>query len=298
MEFIYIIIFLFALWLSVIFRLIVLHPFATVFYAIKDTFFYFKHHKYDYYDAGMLISFCGHFGKGKTLSAVHMVAEDIYMRFNDKQVYERDQKRMVTQKIHIISNATLKSVPYEPLVSISQVCCQAYMNKKLDRENRTRTVIIVLLDEASAQLNSRQFKSNIDSMFLNTLLTSRHYHMSFLYTSQKFKLVDALMRSVTQLCISCKKVWRFMVWKYYDADEIEYASDPTLVKPLKRTGFFIKDKDYNSYDTLAVVDQLKKSVEEGDMMTEKEILEARGMTNPDNDAITNRSLRMKMRKRR
>ena len=224
MELIYIIIFLLAIWLSVICRLIVLHPLATVLYAFKDTFFYFKHHKYDYYDAGQLISFQGHFGKGKTLSAVHMAVYDIYMRYNNKEVYERDQKRMVTQKIHIISNATLKTVPYEPLESISQVCCQAYMNKKIDKENRTRTVLIVVLDEASVQLNSRQFKSNIDSQFLNTLLTTRHYHMSFLYTSQKFKLVDALMRSVTQVCIVCKKVWRFMVWYFYDAYSISSAS--------------------------------------------------------------------------
>jgi len=89
-----------------------------------------------------------------------------------------------------------------------------------------------------------------------------------------------------------------MVQNEYDADEIEYASNPCLVRPIYRTGFFIKDKDYNAYNTLAVVDNLKKSVDEGDMMTEKEILEARGQLNPDNDAITNRSLRMKMRKRR
>ena len=84
----------------------------------------------------------------------------------------------------------------------------------------------------------------------------------------------------------------------YDADEIEYASDPTLVKPLKRTGFFVKDKDYHSYDTLATVDKLEKAVREGDMLTEKEILELRGDLNPDNDAVTNRSIKHKMRKRR
>ena len=121
MELIYIIIFLLAIWLSVICRLIVLHPLATVLYAFKDTFFYFKHHKYDYYDAGKLLSFQGHFGKGKTLSVVHMTVEMIYKRYNNKEVYDREQKRMVTQKVHIISNVTLHTVPYEELCSISQV---------------------------------------------------------------------------------------------------------------------------------------------------------------------------------
>ena len=205
---------------------------------------------------------------------------------------------MVLQKIHIISNVAFKDIPYEPLESLSQVVCCAYRNKKIDIQNNTRTVVLVVLDEASSQLNSRNFKSNIDPEFLNTLITTRHYHMSFYYTSQKFKLVDALMRSVTQTCINCKKVWRFMVQNYYDADEVEYASNPTLIKPIRRTGFFIKDKDYNAYDTLAVVDKLKKSVKDGDMMSEQEILEMRGQLNPDNDAITNRSWKMRMRKRR
>ena len=77
-----------------------------------------------------------------------------------------------------------------------------------------------------------------------------------------------------------------MVQYYYDADEMEYATNPTLVKPYIRTGFFISDKQYNAYDTLATVDKLKRSVDKGDMMTEKEILEMRGQMNPDVDMVT------------
>ena len=40
---------------------------------------------------------------------------------------------------------------------------------------------------------------------------------------------------------------------------------------------------------------MKKSVEEGDMMSEEEILAMRGEINPDNDAVTNRSKRLKRR---
>lgn len=86
--------------------------------------------------------------------------------------------------------------------------------------------------------------------------------------------------------------------KNYDADELEYASDPSMVKPRKTYGFFVTDADYGAYDTLATVDRLKKSVDESDMMSEKEILEMRGQLNPDNDAVTHRSLRHKLRKRR
>lgn len=284
------------LWCSVIARLIFLHPFKTVYNGVKDLYFYFRHKQYNYYDAGVLNCYCAHFGGGKTLSIVHYVTS-LFLHFNNKKVWDRGRKMFVTQKIHIISNVDLKSVPYEPLVSLSQVVACAYNNKKIDDEMNTRTVVLVLLDEASVQLNSRSFKTNIDPIFLNTLLTSRHYHISFLYSSQKFKLTDALMRSVTQSCINCNKVWRFMVQDVFDADEMEYASDPTMVRPRRRTGFFITDKDFSAYDTLACVDKLKKNIEEGDMMSESEILAMRGEMNPDNDNITHRSHRLKRRQK-
>lgn len=282
----------FLLWYSVIARLIVLHPIKTIYYGVRDLYFYFKRKQYNEYTAGVLNCYCAHFGGGKTLSIVHYVTL-LFKRYNNKKVWDRGRKKFVLQKIHIISNVDLKSCPYEPLRSLSQVVACAYNNKKIDDEENTRTVVIVLLDEASVQLNSRSFKTNIDPIFLNTLLTSRHYHISFLYSSQKFKLTDALMRSVTQNCINCKKIWRFMVQSVYDADEIEYASDPTMVKPRRRTGFFVRDFDYNSYDTLACVDKLKKSVDENDMMTPEEILAMRGEINPNNDNIGHMSHRLK-----
>lgn len=296
MIWIYIIGLLILIYLSVIARLIVLHPLATVLYSIKDVYYYFKHHKYDFYEAGVLNCYTAHFGGGKTLSIVHLIVQ-IFNRYNNKKVWDRSQNRFVLQKIHIISNVDLKTVPYEPLSSLSQVVCCAYRNKKIDKKEKTRTVVLVLLDEASSQLNSRSFKTNIDPEFLNTLITTRHYHMSFYYSSQKFKLTDALFRSVTQRCVNCNKVWRFLIQNVYDSDELEYASDPSLVRPLRRTGFFVKDRDYNAYDTLATVDRLKKSVDENDMMSPAEILAMRGQLNPDNDAITNRSWRMRLRRR-
>lgn len=279
------------------FRIAVMHPINTIRYGVVDFYKYLKYKNWRLLDGGVLNCYGAHFGGGKTLSMAHFITE-LYEKKNNKKVWDRGRKKWVTQKIHIISNFDLLLVPYEPLESLAQVVACAKMNKQIDDEQNTRTVTMVLIDEASVQLNSRNFKTNIDALFLNTLLTCRHYHISLWYSSQKFKLTDALMRSVTQRYINCKKVWRFMCLNEYDADEIEYASDPTMVKPLRRTGYFITDKDYASYDTLATVDNLNKSVNEGDMLTEKEILEMRGELNPNNDAVTNRSFKHKMRKRR
>lgn len=285
-------IFLILFFAFISFRVMVLHPVLTLTYAVRDIYRYFRQRKYDYYDAGLLNCYFAHFGRGKTLSAVHYVAA-IFRRYNNKRVWDRGQKRFVKQKVHIISNVHLNGIPYEELASLSQVVCCAWKNKKIDEENGTRTVVLVLLDEASSQLNSRNFKSNIDADFLNTLITSRHFHMSLIYTSQKFHLVDALLRSVTQTCISCNKMWRIMVQNIYSADDLEHASDPTMVKPYAKKGWFIRDSDFALYDTLATVDKLKRAVESGDMMTEKEIMEMRGNMNPDNEAVVSRSRKFK-----
>lgn len=133
----------------------------------------------------------------------------------------------------------------------------------------------MLIDEASVQLNSRNFKSNINADFLNTLLTSRHYHISMYYTSQKFNLTDKLLRDVTQLVYECNKIWRYQTQKIYDATELENATNVNQVKPIRRVGWFVRNRDYNRFDTLAVVDNLKKSFDENDFLSDREILELR-----------------------
>lgn len=89
-----------------------------------------------------------------------------------------------------------------------------------------------------------------------------------------------------------------MVIYIYDSDEMEYASNPLLVKPLARTGFFVTDKDYNNYDTLATVEQLQKSVDKGDMLSEAEIIALRARNNPDNDSLSNPSRKLKRLRKR
>ena len=280
-----IVVFLFLFFNLAIFRLIIFHPVAIVINAFKDIYHYFRYNYFYKYDGGILNCYFAHFGGGKTLSVVKYVSA-LYCKYNNRKIWDRGRRKFVLQKVHIISNVHITNIPYEELVSLSQIVCCAWKNKKIDEEQNTRTVVLVLLDEASSQLNSREFKTNITADFLNTLITSRHFNMSLFYTSQKFKLVDALLRSVTQRCIRCHKIWRFMLAYYYDADEMEYAANPTLVQPIRRTGFFIKDRNYNAYDTLATVEKLKKSVDTNDMMSEKEILELRGQINPDSDGIT------------
>ena len=276
---------------SVCVRLAVWHPFAFVYYLLHDTYIWFKYHKWNNCQTGRLICYTALFGKGKTLSVVHYI-NSMYKKYNNKKVYDSFRKKWVTQKVHIISNVEL-SIPYEKFVSLEQIIRVADEYKEIDEMNDTLTVTLVLGDEFSVQMNSRSFKSNIDPLFLNTLLTCRHHHITLVYNAQRFNHVDALLRQVTSYVVECNKVWRFQVHSYYDAYQLENSSDPTLVKPFKRNGFFIFDRDFKSYDTLACVGNLKKAVAKGDMMSEADILALQCNTDMSPDGITEPSGKLK-----
>ena len=273
------IIFLFAYLISVCFRLTVQNPVAFIYYLFRDLYHYFRYHKWHICQTGHLICYTALFGKGKTLSVVHYITS-MYYRYNNRKIFDFNRKKWVTQKVHVISNVDL-AIPYEKFVSLEQIVRVADKFKEIDEQNDTLTVTLVLGDEFSVQLNSRSFKSNINPLFLNTLLTCRHHHITLVFDAQRFNHVDALLRQVTSYVVECKKIWRFQIHSYYDAYQLENASDPTLIRPYKRTGFFIRDRDFAAYDTLACVGNLKKAVSTGDMMTESEILALQCNT-PDN----------------
>lgn len=278
------------------FRQIVLHPFKFPFYIVKDFVLYIVRRRWRECPTGHLVCYFAHFGGGKTLSATHYITQ-LYRKYNNKRVYDRGRKKMVTQKIEVLSNAEFTAIPYAPLNSLRDITARATHNREIDLANDTLTVTLILIDEASSELNSREYKSNFDMDTLNTLITCRHYHLDFYYTSQKFKLTDALLRAVTQECILCRKFWRVMIKTGYNADQLEVAGDALLVKPLYRKSFFITDKVYGGYNTLATVDKLKKGAEAGQMLTAKEILELRGNTAPDADSVATPSKRMRKMRR-
>ena len=227
---------------SVFIRTLILNPFKTIFYGLKDSIQYFTQHRYDSMQTGKLICYTALFGGGKTLSCVHYV-NSLYNRYNDKRVYDIDRKKWVTQKVHIISNVDL-TIPYEKFNSLSQVVRVAEQFKELDNINDTLTCTVVLGDEFSVQMNSRNFKTNIDPLFLNTLLTCRHHHIMLIYNAQRFSHVDALLRQVTTYVVECKKIWRVVIQTTYDAYTLENTSDPLSVKSLGSRGWFVRNKDF------------------------------------------------------
>lgn len=256
------------------------HPFKLFRYASVDLLKYIKYERWNECQTGELVAYVGLFGKGKTLSAVHKVVS-MYHQYNGKRVWDRDRNKWVEQRVKVLSNVALQ-IPYDDFVSLQQVVHCAENNGEYDKQHDTLTITLVLGDEFSVQMNSRNFKSNIDPLFLNTLLTCRHYHISLYFTAQRFGHVDALLRQVTSYVVDCNKLWRFQRQNLYDAWEMENATNPALLTPIARKCWFVDDRDYAAYNTLACVGNLQKSFKEGDMLTEEEILSLRRNDNQAN----------------
>ncbi|MCM1235873.1 MAG: hypothetical protein NC489_37755, partial [Ruminococcus flavefaciens] len=69
--------------------------------------------------------------------------------------------------------------------------------------------------------------------------------------------------------------------------------------PLNRKCWFVRDSDYNAYDTLACVGNLKHAMKAGDMMSKEEILKLQQNTQePNMEGITKPSKRWMRLKRR
>lgn len=271
-------------------RCAVTHPISVTVNGVRDAVAYFKHKEYNVCGTGELVAYTGLFGKGKTLSAVHRVVS-AYHQYDGKPVWCPRRKKMVTQCVHIISNVAL-SVPYEDFVSLEQIVLAAERSQSYDDEHDTLTRTLVLGDEFSVQMNSRNFKTNIDPLFLNTILTCRHYYISLYYTAQRFGHVDALLRQVTSYVVECDKLWRFQRQAYFDAWDMENANNSQLVKPFRAACWFVHNSDYEAYNTLACVGNLKKSMKAGDMMTEQEILALQQNTQETNmDGVASPSRR-------
>ena len=278
-----------------LFRCAVTHPVSSVRYAVTDLILYIKRKDYNICHTGELIAYTGLFGRGKTLSAVHRVVT-AYRQYHGKMVWCPRRQKMVRQVIKVISNVAI-SIPYEQFVSLEQLVLAAEHNQEEDDENDTLTRTLALGDEFSAQMNSRNFRTNIDPLFLNTILTCRHYYISLYYTAQRFNHVDKLLREVTRTVIDCDKLWRFQRLNYYDAWDMENAASISLIKPLRRDCWFVRDRDYQAYNTLACVGNLKHDMKEGAMMTPEEILALQQNQGSDMDAVSRPSRRWLRRQR-
>lgn len=265
-------------------RVFIFHLPMSLIILCKDIYYFFMRKAFNSAPYGYIDCYCAEFGGGKTLSAVNKVAS-YYYKYNDKKVFHPELKRMVTQKIQILSNVELKNIPYIPLVSMEQFIAACDEKAKYDDENNTLTITYLIGDEFSSQMNSRNFKSNIPSVLLNKILTSRHYFCSWFITSQRFNQVDKIIRDSTRYVIQCKKRWRFLLQDKLPAWELENCNNPLIIEPITSDIVWVSDKMYNEYNTYACVDNLKDDYKSGKYLSDDEVLKLRMPSQGDSNAV-------------
>lgn len=249
-------------------------------YGIADIVGFIHYKRYnECRDFGKVITICASgtkvFGSGKTLSGVHALRY-IYKKYNGLKVWNPTEKRFVTQNIHIISNVELKDIPFTWFDNEKQL---------INVEQPEMDITLFFLDEASSIWNSRNYKDNISTELLTSLLQCRKNKIALITTSQRFIFQDKLIRQITSEVWEAKKTWRIVRLQTFDAYDLENCSNVNMIRSLATSFWFVKNKDYDAYDTSAIVERLKKMNEAGELLTDSEILENQGITDNSIDMV-------------
>lgn len=252
-------------------RTLILNIHLVGWYTVKDIFMYFykkKWRNFNYYGIDMFI---GMFGHGKTLSATHKVRQ-IYKQFGNR--------------VRIISNYKLIGIPYIPLYNFNQIVDLAET-----AEQYAGTV--VLIDEIEDVLSHRNYK-DFPLAMLNVITQQRKLHVYMMCTAQRFFTVDKLFRALATHVIDCNKVWRLQNMRYFDAWDYEQAMNPQLVKALGSAWWFVRDIDFECYDTSEMI---SKTASE-DFISNDEALVRKGLDATVNESAVVRPSKSLIRRRK
>lgn len=211
--------------------------------------------------------FIGMFGHGKTLSMTHR-ARIIYAKFGDN--------------VRFISNYKLIGIPYIELINFNQLVDLG------EEEDNKYVGTVVLIDEIENILNNRNF-SKFPLALLHTLTQQRKKRVYIMASSQRYFMVDKLFRSLVHNVFNCNKYWRFQHVEVYDAWDLEQAMNYRDIKRLSNKWWFVKNQDYNSYDT---TEMIKKGTAENFISNEEAIVR-QGMDAQNLGAVAHYSKRFK-----
>lgn len=238
-----------------------------IIYFFIDNINYVRFKKWKEFSLYGIDMFIGMFGHGKTLSMTHR-ARQIYLKYGDS--------------IRFISNYRLVGIPYIPLINFNQLVDLG------EEENSPYQATVVLIDEVENVLNNRNY-SKFPLALLHTLTQQRKKRVYIMCSAQRFFMVDKLFRSITNTAINCNKYWRFQHFEVYDAWDLENAMNYRDIKRIGNNWFFVKNQDYNSYDTSQMIS--KNSAE--NFISNEEAIVRQGIDAQNLGAVVNYSRRYK-----
>ena len=250
--------------LSPLVRVIIRNLHLVGIYSFLDFVEYIKFRRWDDFTLYGIDMFIGMFGHGKTLSMTHR-ARLIYKKYGDR--------------VRFISNYKLTDIPYIPLINFNQLVDIG------EEESSDYIGTVVLIDEVENVLSHRNY-ANFPLALLHTLTQQRKKRVYILCSAQRFFMVDKIFRSITTNVINCNKFWRFQHCEVYDAWDLEQSMNYSNIRRKQNLWWFIKNQDFNSYDTSEMV---KKSTAE-DFISNDETLVRKGLDSmANNDAIIHKS---------
>lgn len=254
-------------------RCIIFNLHYLCFYTVYDLIMYFVKRKWRDVNVGFGITcFIGMFGHGKTLSMTHHVRQ-LYKKYGDK--------------ILIISNYKLVGIPYVELVNFNQLL-------RLADDHQGYDGYVVCIDEIEAVLSNRSY-SSFPLALLSPLCQQRKLHIKMFVSAQRWAMIDIIFRRITNHVVDCNKFWRLQSMRYYDAWDYENAPNTQLIKPFGARWWFVRNIDYNSYDTS---EQIREDAA-ANFISNDETLSRIGLDTVCNeDLVKRRSKRLKRKVKR
>ena len=128
--------------------------------------------------------------------------------------------------------------------------------------------VMFFLDEANTIFNSRKYKE-FNFNFLRTLTHNRHERKMIYCLTQDYNMLDIYFRNLCLYVIDCKtRFHRLTSFKTYLREDYEQLitekniDKKRKIKPISKTVFVQTDEMRNMYDTLEMVEDLKKDLED------------------------------------
>lgn len=196
----------------------------------------------------MILSFGGHLGAGKTLTAL----EDAFA------LSER-YKRPIVTNIQLSPDGILDYCEYKKYRWLWRAVWQSRLYRIPDAESCLDiSNAIVVLDEAGIFLNTRKMVGNgwkKFERFFSNLILSRKASVTFIWLAQRHEHVDKQIRDLTQHYFHCTKLGNLRCVSQFDSFNYErWLAQPTIknylrgVAPFPRVGPY-PSRMFGVYDT-------------------------------------------------
>lgn len=212
--------------------LLIYYIFKDIIHNIKNR----KNNKYNFSNFYGIHLFCGRTGGGKNMTVNYLIC-GIREKYKDN--------------VYIATNFNHKMADFK-FISLEEI------NKDYDKP------ILFVIDESNTIFNSRKYKE-FDFDFLRTLTHNRHKRKMIYCLTQDYNMLDISFRRLCLYVYQCKtRFHRLTIFKKYLVEDYEQlineknVDKKRKIKPLQRLSFVQTDELRNMYDTLEMVEDLKK----------------------------------------